>query len=214
MKKYKQSIGILISGCVFTLIGFVLLYVLVLGLSIDNKAEEISVASMMTFFSLIGIFIITSYLNYSIIVSKEKLTIVNHLGKKTEVLWETIENISISKIQHFLVIKTKDKVYKIRYPDFDYKSMIKELINYLNPETISDELHIGEIPKISNKKWIISGLYFGITMVIFMELLFPLIEGKEITQKNLLIGIPLWLLAGGLWALTMRYFTNVKRKSS
>lgn len=71
-----------------------------------------------------------------------------------------------------------------------------------------------EIPekKNSTKNWLKSGLFFGLFMFITMQIIFPLIENKEITQKSILIGIPLWLICGLGWGLTMKLWMNKKGK--
>jgi len=67
-----------------------------------------------------------------------------------------------------------------------------------------------EIPEKKNttKNWLKSGLFFGLFMFVFMLIIFPFIENKEITQKSILIGIPLWLICGLGWGLTMKWWMN------
>ena len=65
--------------------------------------------------------------------------------------------------------------------------------------------------KITTKHWLKSGLFFGLFMFVIMQILFPLIENKKITPKSILIGIPLWLICGLCWALTMKWWMNKKR---
>lgn len=45
-----------------------------------------------------------------------------------------------------------------------------------------------------------------------MTIIFPLITQKEITQKSLLIGIPLWTICGLGWGYTMKVWMNKKGK--
>jgi hypothetical protein len=66
--------------------------------------------------------------------------------------------------------------------------------------------------KNSTKNWLKSGLFFGLFMFITMQILFPLIKNKEITQKSILIGIPLWLICGLVWGFTMKWWMNKKGK--
>ena len=54
-------------------------------------------------------------------------------------------------------------------------------------------------------KWWLLGLLWGFFMYVFMTILFPIITVKEITQKELLINIPVWLIAG----LLVGYITKV-----
>jgi hypothetical protein len=65
--------------------------------------------------------------------------------------------------------------------------------------------------KNTTKHWLKSALFFGLFMFVIMQILFPLIENKEITPKSILIGIPLWLFCGLGWAFTMKWWMNKKR---
>lgn len=71
-----------------------------------------------------------------------------------------------------------------------------------------------EIPieKNTTKHWLKSGLSFSLFMFITMQILYPLITNEEITQKSILIGIPIWLIAGLSWGLIMKLFLNRKGK--
>jgi hypothetical protein len=71
-----------------------------------------------------------------------------------------------------------------------------------------------EIPENKNttKNWLKSGLFFGLFMFVTMMILFPLIGQKEITQKSLLIGLPIWLICGLFWGYTMKALMNKKGK--
>jgi hypothetical protein len=63
-------------------------------------------------------------------------------------------------------------------------------------------------PKV---KWLLAGLLFGLLMYIFMAILFPLIKGETLTQKGLLIGIPVWVIAGLLFGFTMKIINGRKK---
>ena len=71
-----------------------------------------------------------------------------------------------------------------------------------------------EIPekKNSTKNWLKSGLIWGLFMFVSLSIVYPLIKGVEITQKNILIGIPLWLIGGLVWGYTMKIWMNKKGK--
>jgi hypothetical protein len=62
------------------------------------------------------------------------------------------------------------------------------------------------------RKWLLDGLIWGFLMYLFMVILFPLIQGKDITQKGLLIGVPVWMACGLLFGLTMKWIYR-KRKT-
>lgn len=67
--------------------------------------------------------------------------------------------------------------------------------------------------KNTTRKWLVSGLLFGLFMFIAIEILYPLIAEHEITLRALLIGIPLWLIGGLVWGYTMKIVMNkVERK--
>lgn len=68
--------------------------------------------------------------------------------------------------------------------------------------------------KNSTKSWLILGLFFGLFMYVVMMIIFPLIEGEKITQQNLLIGIPIWLIAGLGWGYFMKFWMNKKGKEN
>ena len=53
---------------------------------------------------------------------------------------------------------------------------------------------------MKKSKWWLEGLSFGIFMYVSMEILYPLIAGKDITQKELLIKIPVWIILSLLFA--------------
>jgi hypothetical protein len=64
--------------------------------------------------------------------------------------------------------------------------------------------------KQSTIKWLKSGLFFGLFMYLIMIIVFPWIDGEEITQRKLLIGIPFWLIGGLGWGYIMKVW--MKRK--
>ena len=59
-------------------------------------------------------------------------------------------------------------------------------------------------------KWYLSGLIIGILMYVFTVILSPLIKGENLTQKGLLIGIPVWIVAGLLSGFTMKLLIRKK----
>ena len=70
-------------------------------------------------------------------------------------------------------------------------------------------LEVVEIPKKKwTKNWLKSGLFFALLMFVSMQIVFPLIERKEITQRSILIGIPIWLICGLCYGLTMSWWMN------
>ena len=72
-------------------------------------------------------------------------------------------------------------------------------------------LEVVEIPKKKGVKirlkWV---LFYALFMFVSMHIVFPLIDGKEITQKSILLGIPLWLIGGFCSELTMNWWMNKK----
>jgi len=66
----------------------------------------------------------------------------------------------------------------------------------------------------AKEKWLRAGLIWGLFMYISMTMLFPLIEGESLTQKKLLIGIPLWIIGGfGYGYMIKGFFPNEKLKN-
>ena len=60
-------------------------------------------------------------------------------------------------------------------------------------------------------RWLREGLVFGLFMFVFMQILFPLIDGREITQRGLLIGIPIWIVGGLLFGVAMKLINRKKK---
>jgi hypothetical protein len=69
-----------------------------------------------------------------------------------------------------------------------------------------------EIPIKTNttSNWLKLGLIFGLLMFVLMTILLPLIFQEAITRRNLLFGIPLWLICGLVWGYTMKLWMNKK----
>jgi hypothetical protein len=59
-------------------------------------------------------------------------------------------------------------------------------------------------------KWWYVGLKFGLSMFVMMTLIFPLIMGEGLTQRKILIGIPVWTFAGLIFGITLKVFTGMK----
>lgn len=49
------------------------------------------------------------------------------------------------------------------------------------------------------KKWMKAGLNWGLFMFVIMTFIWPLIDGEEITIKNVLIGFFLWGILGSFF---------------
>ena len=64
------------------------------------------------------------------------------------------------------------------------------------------------LTQLKKSKWWREGLSFGIFMYVSMEILYPLIAGKDITQKELLIKIPVWIILSLLFSF-FRHRTNI-----
>ena len=54
------------------------------------------------------------------------------------------------------------------------------------------------------KKWQKVGFGWAIGMFTFMNIVLPLVKREEITFKQILIGIPLWLIGGLTFGYIMR----------
>ena len=62
----------------------------------------------------------------------------------------------------------------------------------------------------SKVQWWRAGMLFGLFMYVFMVILFPLIKGETLTQKGLLIGIPIGAVAGLVFGFTMKIIYRKK----
>ena len=62
-------------------------------------------------------------------------------------------------------------------------------------------------------QWLRAGVFFGLLMYVLNTILTPLIEGKGITQRALLIGIPASTIGGLVYVFIMRtYYKTFYRK--
>jgi len=50
-------------------------------------------------------------------------------------------------------------------------------------------------------------------MFVFMTIVYPLFAGNEITLKMILIGIPVWTVAGLVFGYTMKYWMGKRTKT-
>ena len=63
-----------------------------------------------------------------------------------------------------------------------------------------------------NTSWLKTGISWGGIMFIFMTIVNPLIIGKEITLLMILIGIPIWTVAGLGFGYSMKYWMGKRTK--
>jgi hypothetical protein len=63
--------------------------------------------------------------------------------------------------------------------------------------------------------WVTQGLQWGFIMFVFMEVIFPLIDGEEYKLSKFLIGIAIWTIAGLLFGFVMKkVFSSQLSKTS
>lgn len=91
-----------------------------------------------------------------------------------------------------------------------FKNIIKTKWLKRQPSRFKNlDLHYSE--KIStNYLWIKQGLKWGVFMFIFMTFLIPLMIGQSIVWERILIGIPIWTMAGLAWGYVMRWYMSKK----
>lgn len=78
--------------------------------------------------------------------------------------------------------------------------------NWLNKQPARFEnLNLKEI-KHENTSWVKTGIGWGGIMFILVTIVNPLIAGKEITLPMILIGIPIWIVAGLAFGYIMKYW--------
>jgi len=106
-------------------------------------------------------------------------------------------------------------ILTITYPIWGwFKKSLKQKWLDKQPERYKNlNLEIIE-KKNTTKNWLKRGLLFGLFMFVATQIIYPLIENKEITQKNILIGIPFWLICGLGWGLIMKRLMNKKGKEN
>lgn len=54
------------------------------------------------------------------------------------------------------------------------------------------------------KNWVKFGLFWGLFMAIFINVVFPLFDGTEIVLTKVLVSIPFWLLGGLIFGYVSR----------
>lgn len=64
------------------------------------------------------------------------------------------------------------------------------------------------------KSWIKFGLIWGVFMFLMMNIVFPLWDKKDITLKNILIGIPFWTIGGLIFGYVSRKKDNKSNSST
>ena len=87
------------------------------------------------------------------------------------------------------------------------KSLKQNWLNRQADRYKNINLDIAEKQK-QTKKWLKSGLFYGVFMYISMIIIFPLMKGEEITLRRLLIGIPFWHIGGLGWGYLMKRWMN------
>lgn len=65
---------------------------------------------------------------------------------------------------------------------------------------------------VSKTNWVKAGLLYGSIMFILMTFLFPLVMGEAITIKSILIAIPIWVIAGLLCVLLLKWWMGKRIK--
>lgn len=62
------------------------------------------------------------------------------------------------------------------------------------------------------KPYLIGGIVWSLFMYLFMVILIPYAQNEEITQRELLMGIPVWIIGGLIYTLIMIFFMKRKIK--
>ena len=62
--------------------------------------------------------------------------------------------------------------------------------------------------RIKLKKWQKAGFAWGLFMFLIMTIVWPLIDGDEITVKSVIVGIIIWAVAGLAFGWSMRHDYN------
>ena len=93
---------------------------------------------------------------------------------------------------------------------FWFKDKLKAKWLEKQKEKFSKPLNLTYTEPVKSK-YLLLGFLFGLFMYVFMTVLYPLIIGVGITQKGLLIGIPIWTVAGVLFAITLKLINRRKK---
>lgn len=65
----------------------------------------------------------------------------------------------------------------------------------------------------TTKRWILSGLIWGIFTFVLISIAVPLLSGDEITIKSILVGLLCGIFGGIAWGYTMKIWMNNKGKN-
>ena len=60
----------------------------------------------------------------------------------------------------------------------------------------------------SKNNWVRTGLVWGVLMYLLTTFLFPYLNGEEIETKEILLGFPLWVVAGLIFGFTLKKFND------
>lgn len=58
------------------------------------------------------------------------------------------------------------------------------------------------------KSWVKFGLLWGVFMFVVINIVFPLVDGEEITLTRILVGLPVWLVFGIIFGYVSRKKTK------
>ncbi len=75
-------------------------------------------------------------------------------------------------------------------------------------------IDINRVHPFNKKSWVKEGLGWGIIMYFLMVIVLPFFSNEEITWAKVLIGLPVWLLAGLVWGYSMNKFFASKNKNN
>lgn len=59
------------------------------------------------------------------------------------------------------------------------------------------------------KNWIGTGISWGVFMYVVMVLIYPYFAGEIITMKNMMIGVPIYLIGGLCFGYTTKYAIKI-----
>ena len=65
----------------------------------------------------------------------------------------------------------------------------------------------------NKKKWIYSGVGWGVFMFFISEIIFPFFMKEPITSRSIYVGIPLWILGGLGYGYWMKKYMERRNKN-
>ena len=68
--------------------------------------------------------------------------------------------------------------------------------------------------KFGKHRWLLFGLLWGLLMFVFMGILVPLIDGRELTAKWILISLVTWMVTGLIFGYANKWWAGRQKRKN